>query len=661
MNKIKITLLLIGMLFCIPISIQANDNISENNNDVSIYPVSGIFTAKNIKNQRFENLLRTNKKDFINAFIDKFRSNFSNSSDELSERTKYKTFAAYVHIPRVSENEFKKSSSVIDIYLPMTASINFVNMATSETLYSYPYTYYSKYETTPSILQSQNGDKNIKKLYIDTYNKLLDEIINKSAQEFKPFNIETQITDKYKTLYILNKGLTDGIAKGDLLSDKENNQISVVYSSLDYAVAQSIIGKPSKEHVYTKFSNSSIMQLKKPKILFVNDFNNEKMYNIFSTAIGQSADFSLITVDKTFYDMQEALVSLNMGFKTATIQNREIPDYFLKLYFSKPLYTKYPSTRSFASLDRYSIIAGGIIFDKSGRIVFAKCVDDEIKDEVVSDIKFTDEARFEVLMKNVLNKLAASFVSEIKFKNVQMEVKKIKGNNILVEDKNGILKIGNTVTVFKKVNTDEGKTVLVPTWMYKIIDYDGSIHELAPMYPLVEGLSYPNKKDLVIMDTIVRNTNAKTTIYNYLPDKTTLKDNEVELKSFKDIAFNALSASMKSPISINKDDFKNQLDELNSGYGFKRKLEMPENKDTLTIKSVYGIKLLKEEKKKTLLKRTYNITIGIVAKNNGETIKTDGLQQEVTIVIPPENNEDIIEYELLKYIYPLIEQLAVKF
>ena len=82
------------------------------------------------------------------------------------------------------------------------------------------------------------------------------------------------------------------------------------------------------------FANSSITQLKKPKILFINDFNDEKLYNVFSTALGNSANFSLITTDKTFFDMQQALVSLNMSFKNSNLYNRTMPDYFLKLYFT---------------------------------------------------------------------------------------------------------------------------------------------------------------------------------------------------------------------------------------------------------------------------------------------------------------------------------------
>ena len=61
------------------------------------------------------------------------------------------------------------------------------------------------------------------------------------------------------------------------------------------------------------------------------------------------------------------------------------------------------------------------------------------------------------------------------------------------------------------------------------------------------------------------------------------------------------------------------------------------------------------------LKKEYEITVGIVAKKDGEIVKKDGLRQNITFYVPQGDNNAIVEYELLKAIYPLLQQVASKF
>ena len=49
------------------------------------------------------------------------------------------------------------------------------------------------------------------------------------------------------------------------------------------------------------------------------------------------------------------------------------------------------------------------------------------------------------------------------------------------------------------------------------------------------------------------------------------------------------------------------------------------------------------------------------AKKNGEIVKKDGLRQNITFYVPQGDNNAIVEYELLKAIYPLLQQVASKF
>ena len=628
-------------------------------NELNVYPIPAVFTSKNIENSVFKKVLSDNRSAFAKEYLTLFDKYFSNANKEISDKTKYKTFATYVNVPRASIYPVKKSDDLLDIYLPLTMSINFVNMASGETLYSYPTTNYFKYETTFTNDENKKHET-VKNLCKKNYEQTMEEVIKQAAQDFKPFDITTKIVDSYRSLYVLDKGLETGIARGDLLTDENFNQISVIYSDLGYSVAKKILGDPNPSGNFSKFAITSITQLKKPKILFINDFDDEKLYNVFSTALGSNANFSLITTDKTFFDMQQALVSLNMSFKNNNLYNRTMPDYFLKLYFTKPIYAQYKSSKDYYNVDRYGMIACGVIFDKSGRVVYSQCANEELKNEVVGDIRFKDVANYEIIGKNILTKLAESMQNDVQFKNTKFKITKAENQYLTIADSDGYLKYGNVLTVFKKIKTEKtGKEILVPTWNYRVIATGNGTVECKMSSPYLDGIDYPSKNDVVQMNTITRSAN-KANMYNYNPDIVTLEGNELEINNFEQIAFAAMSSTLKAPIVMHPADFSEQIKELNS-LGFKDKIEISENTEKLTIKPVYKAVFVSEEARGMALKKEYEITVGIVAKKDGEIVKKDGLRQNITFYVPQGDNNAIVEYELLKAIYPLLQQVASKF
>ena len=633
--------------------------IASQASELNVYPIPAVFTSKNVNDSAFQKVLSKHRGDFVKAYITQFDKYFPNANKEISDKTKYKTFASYVHVPRASQYRVQKSERLLDFYLPLTMSINFVNMATGETLYSYPVTNYFKYETTVESDIEKRKEKIID-LTKQNYEQTLEEVVKQASIDFKPFDITAKVKDTYRHLYILDKGLESGITKGDLLTDENINQISVIYSDLNYSVAEKVLGKPSVNSNFSKFANSNITQLKKPKILFINDFGNEKLYNLFATALGSSAEFSLMTTDKTYYDMQTALVSLNMDFKSANTYNRTMPDYFLKLYFTPPAYAQFKSKKDYFNVDKYSMLACGVIFDKAGRVVYSQCSDDEMINKVVGDVRFNDEANTEIIAKNLLGKLATSMQKEIQFKDVKFKIQKTDNQYLTLADPNGFLKEGNVLTIFKKIKTEKsGQEILIPTWDYRVIVTDNGIAECKMSKPYVDGIDFPSKRDIVQMTAMTRSAN-KANMFNYYPDKVEVDGNEVKLPAFERIAFGALASSVKAPIAMHPADFQEQIDELNT-LGFKDKITIPENDANLSIKAVYKVNMKSEEAKGSVLKQQYDIIVGIVSKKGEEIIKKDGLMQTITITVPQEDNKQIIENELMKHIYPLIQQVGMKF
>lgn len=632
-------------------------------NDLNVYPIPGVFASKNISDSAFNKVLVKYRSDFVKTFSNTFKQYFPKSVDKIDDNTRYQTFAAYVHVPRASQYHVKVSDSRLNIYLPLTMSINFVNMATGETLYSYPYTSYFEYKTS-IITDLQKRKETIAKLCKQNYEETLETVIKQASSEFKPYNISAVVKDKYKNLYILDKGLDNGISVGDDLISADKKRIKIVYSALNYSVAKDVFSvSPEINDEFSKSVNGDITKLKKPKILFINDFGNEKLYNLFASALGNNAEFSLMTTDKTFFDMQLALASLNSDFKVQNNYERVLPDYFLKLYFTPPAYAQYKSNKDYLNVDKYEMLACGVIFDKSGRVVYSKCADDTIVNKVIGDVRFNNEANIEILAKNLFNKLAEGMQKDVRFKEVNFKITKSDGKFITLADTNGYLKRDNILTVYKKVKSDKNsEEILVPTWDYKVVEVNkGQVlcQVKNELKPYVNGIAFPTKRDIVRTNAITSGAN-KSNLFNYYPDKVEIDGNGLRLNSFESIAFAALTSTLKAPVSMHPADFEEQINDLNT-YGFRDKISISRNNSDLTIKVVYKINLKSQERQGSALKQHYDVIIGIVSKKDGEIIKKDGLMQTITITVPKENNAAIIENELMKYIYPLIQQVATKF
>ena len=632
---------------------------AQEENTLDIYPLPAVFSAQK-EDPAVQDFLQDNRGTLVEQFTGQVTEHFPNTVNGFSDRTKYKTFVSYVSIPRMAQNKFQRGK-VTELFLPLTASIQLVNAATGEMLYSYPLTSVGKYQTTTGNENTPQTQQAIKELYLQSYQTLVQEIVAKAAQEFHPFSIQAVVSDTYKGLYILDQGASSGIAKGDLLTDDTGNQLNVLYAGLNYSVAEKVLGKIQKNVPFTKFATASIAQLKKPKIAFINDLPDAKWYNIFSSAVGNGVDFSLITVDKTFYDMQEALVALNSEFKSENMNRRSIPDYFLRLHVGKPVYTRYASNTDYGFLDKYNQKACGDIFDKTGNVIFATCVQEGISDKTISDIKFTDESRFEVLTKNVLVKLAEAFANQLKFKQGSLPITQSKDGLIYVNDNNGILSLGSTVTVFRKIKTEQkGEEIVIPIWEYQVYDYQDGKAVCQAVTPLVDGIEKVSKKDTVLAGALGR-SNTQSHQIQYMLDKPTFPGNEIELTNFSEVSFAALAAAFPLPVSISQERLSDIATELNSGYGFKQKIKFTSAKEPYSLQAAYKIVLKNEKKAKNVLEREYNVTVGIMLKNGNELINRKGLAQDVHLQVPLEKNERIIQYELANYTQALLEQLAKTF
>ena len=372
-----------------------------------------------------------------------------------------------------------------------------------------------------------------------------------------------------------------------------------------------------------------------------------------------------MTMDDSYQVMQRLLPKLNNDFDDAVLEERDMPDYLLKLYLSKPAYAKYKTEKSYIENDKYGMVACGVIFDKTGRVVYSTCADDETNEEVKADYRLDKESHFEVTEKNVLLKLANAMKDSIQFQDIVLKINKSDEDFIYLSDPNGYLKKGINVTVFKTVKPEKlNREILVPTWDYKVINIEKGIVVCKPIKSYATGIKKPSKSDIVKMAVISSTSSKKANLFNYLPENIELEGNQVTLpkREFEGVAFAALASTLQAPIAVPNKDFESYLTNM-TDRGFKRDINIAENSDKLNISVSYKITKKSEKflNKGKIIDRQYIITVDLVGKKDNAIVKQKSANKTVQITVPKLENESITRYEMLKAIYPLIQQLASKF
>lgn len=640
-----------------------------------VYPLQGIFPSdKASENKPFLKSLSSdgsgNDRVFgSNLFIDSFRNAIPNLAKNIDDKNKYSTFVAYLQIPRVSQYRINKSPKLVDLYLPVTMSINFSNMVTGESLYSYSYTYYSKYETTSeSNKNAQETEKTIVGLYRSAFKDLLNKIMSNVKENFHPFSIQAKIKKIWNDNYVLDRGNEKGIVKGDVIVDQHGNQLSVVHASSKYSVAQKVLGDPRADSAFSKFSNESIDELKKPKVMLLSGMGKKEItsvpesviYQFFLNALGKKASFSLISINKGFYDVRTALIETT-NLKQEVTQNRELPDYFLRFYFYGPFYTNAPSNKPYVTYDNYTIMACGDFLDRSGRVLYSKCVDERITDEVFSDIRYSNEARVEVILKNSIIKLANDFIENVKFKQIELPLTKVEKTQISIEDPYNVLMPGSNLTVFHKVGKVEGveDEVYIPTWELSVTMKNGKLALANKTLPLSSKVPEPSAGDKIFINSMITH-NADNVKALKLCKKNLENNGDYILDEFKVLSFYAIAGSIKFPF-YETGDLREQIEMLdNGGYGFKRKITIQEMNTEYCIEPVYKI-----SKQTTVVNNsinTHKITIvgGVKVHDKDGILWKKGLQQDVSISSPKNYEKELLDFELSKYILNLLSETAKK-
>ncbi len=643
----KLIIFLLGASILCPPFAYGNET-----NTIKTYPVKGIFVSNGTTSTEFKKLYenKANKDIFIGKFIQEYKNNFSNSIDEINDLNKYKTLVSYISIPRVSKYIDKRPNGDI-IYLPLTLSLNFVNIISGETIYSNSKTIYGSTLT--------DDFTTISNIYKENYNKAVNNLITESKENFHPFEIPVKVIDNYKNLFILDKGSESGIAEDDELFDENSNQLSIIYSTVGYSIGKNEFGYniPPNTTFIKQANNGGINQIKKPKVLLINDVANESIYDLLSSSLGEDSKINLLTINPTFNTMRSTVFKLN---NLASVENeqlqRKLPDYFLYFTFTKPIKASITLNRTGLKNEYFNMMACGTIFDKSGKIVFSQCAD-ETSDGRVSNKQYgaSDLDRIEILSKNLIGKLSEKINEQITFKEFEFKIKDINNNEIILEDKAENLREGNNITLYKKIKANNNE-YLIPMYKYNVIEVSNGLARCQFDFPYLDNADKPSKSNIA-KSTIIISPNGSH-FYQVTTDKMAIDGNEIEITNLDKFILPILGSSFKKPLALENNIIANKVTMINSSAMFKTDLKISENNSDLIIKPIYKINLKKHKVQGYTQINTYKILAGVETYKNNEKVTQKTFTQEVSITLPLKNYEGLLTYELQKAIYPLL-QLSV--
>jgi hypothetical protein len=532
-------------------------------------------------------------------------------------------------------------------------------MVTGEVLFAHTYTHYAKYGTTVAAGDAQAQE--VVRMYRETFDDLLEQVVASAHANFNPREIEATVRDDWKGLYVLDKGTRAGVVKGDTLADGQGQALSIVHAEEEFAIGQPILGEPREGSTFSKYANEDIAEIKKPKIMLLKNpavgggdavpGREALIYQLFANALGKKATFSLLSLDKSFYDVQRAVVEATKLEHKVT-QQRELPDYFLSLYIHGPFFKSLPTNKPDVVVDEYTVRACGDFFDAGGQVVYGKCVEEVISDQIVAGIRFPRSAREEVAIKNSLLKLADDFIQNVKFTSIALPVvASDKEAGVSIEDKAGTLSSGLVVTSYHSIGKVSGVKgeVRLPTETLQVYDVTKAQPLALSVMKLNEKVPASTAGDAVLLEAMSGGEGgAKKKVTLCSPSGNQGFDEEVRRLFYYAVSegipypFYEMSALRNTLPSLPEYGFKAWRGELNDNadYCIEPVIRVDSNKDGQMVKC--------------------SLVTGIKLYQGKEVVWKKGMQQEWSFALPPGSDSKYIDSEVCRVMYPLVTDISKK-
>ena len=474
---------------------------------LKLYPVKGVFGLANespgpssMINQHFLNALGPKE---LSYFESRFRAAFPASVKVIDGTNKRQTFAVSVQVTRASYYAVAKPAiRAVDVLLPMTASVYFTNILTGEVLFATTLTHVPR--GTLSEPLAQPGSRKIGEIYRQSFRELMDDLVATVQKRFNPRLITATAAKRWNDLVVLDVGLDGGVQKEDALEDADGNEVLVLWSAPGYSVARATLGKVQTGKVFSRVSNGTLAELKRPRLLplieeWPEGMSREAILQIFGDALGDAAPVSLIPVNRTFSAVRQAVVAKS---HIPQVRSRALPERFVRLRISKPVSFEVPTDQPYSHRRLTEATAQALVQDVSGRVLYATVAHSRVEDIIVDGMAMDLASRQEVVVKNALVELARKCSLGFRPRLLELPVTSARGDTFEVADPHGLLGRGVNFQVFRTVGRVNKEALRVPVWEANLIDSHDTTARGQTVLPVAAGEPGPSKGDIVLLQEV---------------------------------------------------------------------------------------------------------------------------------------------------------------
>ncbi len=585
------------------------------------------------------------------AFLNSFKNAFPNAVETIDTKQKKRTAAVFLTISRASIYEVKATDSNVVLYsLPVTATINFMNILTGELLYSQVYTHIGNIELT--VDDPKKHDK-IAQEYQETYKGLIDELATSASKSFIPKKLQVKIVGKEFGLIILDKGLADGIGEGDGLDGEAGSMFKVKYSSIKYSVAKEEFGNASIGSNVTKTYNQSLADIKKPKVTLLDiNYDHDKLtvppnmfYQFFVDKLAQKGSFTLVPINKSFWKAINALQgSANLGMR---FSKRSTPEYFMRLWVDGPYMYDLPTNVSYSVKRNYHMTICGEIVNTSSRVVAASCKYEKIEDSVSFGKAYSKEAQYEVLAKNAALSLAEEFAQTVSFEPISYQVAFVDKDSIEILDEKNLLNIGSILSIYRNLGEVGGiSNVYIPILEASIERKEGNKVYAKEVMKTFNGAPNVEANDM-IFEQIAKGSNDTSKLFSICDMPSKIGTETID--GFEDAVKFIIAKNLKYPFYDSK-GLQESINKHIDATEFENVPQVLSPIATYCISPVYkyGLVSSKDSEQAGYLENKYSTIIG-VKEFQGEEVKSKfGLGGDKSFYPPLNDSVSYLHTNLLE-------------
>lgn len=390
--------------------------------------------------------------------------------EAITAEAKYRTYAVSLEVLRADQYQVARPDGTVDLYLPVSLRLYITNLLSGEVLYSQALTSYRQLQELQADLAGGRSAPAIAQAYREATLGLVDQLIDATRAQFKPFQVSATVVARPFGLYVVDKGIGAGIAVGTELVNAQGAGIRILHAGKSYAVGEATLGDIAVGEALSMYASVAAADIVKPRTLVMDadapaDLPGGYAAVQFAENLGNQAAFTVVPVNPDFQDVLQAVAS-TQGLQQAEVtQKRVLPEYVVRLKIAEPVVYHLTTNKAFSRLRVLSGTAWAELLDAQGRVVYVTSAQEQIEDEILDGgIAFDSADRRKVLYGNLLKALSEQFIRDVKFREDTLTVSEA-GERIVLADPQGLVSEEQSLRLYRTLTVDGiAEPVQLPLW-----------------------------------------------------------------------------------------------------------------------------------------------------------------------------------------------------